>query len=61
MSNKDCRQSGYGVIRITDNMLCAGISEGGRDSCQVSFHYFKLKLVTPNMHSRICENWNIYS
>lgn len=34
MSNRDCRQTGYGASRITDNMLCAGVKEGGRDSCQ---------------------------
>lgn len=33
-SNKDCKASGYGQNRITDNMLCAGFQEGGKDACQ---------------------------
>lgn len=35
MANRDCRKTGYGSSRITDNMLCAGITKGGKDSCQV--------------------------
>ncbi|XP_058444136.1 transmembrane protease serine 9-like [Malaya genurostris] len=34
MSNADCRKSGYGEKRITDNMLCAGYPDGKKDSCQ---------------------------
>ncbi|XP_053698576.1 trypsin-1-like [Sabethes cyaneus] len=34
MSNADCRKSGYGEKRITDNMLCAGLPDGKKDSCQ---------------------------
>lgn len=34
LSNTDCRKTAYGSSRITDNMLCAGISKGGKDSCQ---------------------------
>ncbi|XP_059469286.1 trypsin-1-like [Neocloeon triangulifer] len=33
MSNLKC-QSYYGASRITDNTLCAGVEEGGRDSCE---------------------------
>lgn len=33
MSNAECRKTAYGN-RITDNMLCAGYDEGGRDACQ---------------------------
>jgi secreted trypsin-like serine protease len=34
MSNAQCRKSGYGAARVTDNMLCAGYEKGEKDSCQ---------------------------
>jgi secreted trypsin-like serine protease len=33
VSNARCRES-YGDEKITDNMVCAGYSQGGRDTCQ---------------------------
>lgn len=36
VSNEECNQA-YGRGKITDRMICAGISKGGKDACQVSF------------------------
>lgn len=35
MSNEECKKTGYGEKRITQNMMCAGYPDGGKDSCQV--------------------------
>ncbi|XP_053698575.1 trypsin-1-like [Sabethes cyaneus] len=34
MTNQQCKKSAYRASRITDNMMCAGYPEGGRDACQ---------------------------
>lgn len=44
MSNKDCRNSAYGSSRITDNMMCAGYSDGKKDSCQVGLVNFMMRI-----------------
>lgn len=34
-STEQCKDAGYGRRKITDNMICAGFHDGGRDACQV--------------------------
>jgi hypothetical protein len=38
MSNDECKKTGYGEKRITQNMMCAGYPDGGKDSCQVRLY-----------------------
>lgn len=36
MSNAAChKKPGYGPSKVNGNMMCAGVMQGGRDSCQV--------------------------
>lgn len=49
LSNSECRKSGYGSSRITDNMLCAGFKDGDKDSCQVGkFNEHEKKSIGPH-------------
>ena len=34
LSNLECKAMGYSSDEITEQMLCAGVDGGGKDSCQ---------------------------
>lgn len=43
MTNEECNTKTKYAGKITDNMLCAGYDEGGKDSCQVwPINFFKI-------------------
>lgn len=40
--DKQICEIGYGIGTIRTGMFCAGVPEGGKDACQVSFTELKL-------------------
>lgn len=53
-SKEQCDDAGYGKHRLTENMMCGGYHDGGKDACQVSFQIFTSNYTCRLIKKTIC-------
>lgn len=47
MEQQTCKRLYVSTAYVTENMICAGETKGGKDSCQVSelIHFFRIAII----------------